>query len=107
ELEKEHKAALDAQKARALLEPLRVRLIPVNYAIAGDVSDKIKDVLSERGVVTVDTRTNVLIVKDIAENLAKAEGMVRNLDTQTPQVLIESRIVEAAVNYSKEIGIQW
>jgi type IV pilus assembly protein PilQ len=55
----------------------------------------------------VDTRTNVLIVKDIPENLAKAEGMVRNLDTQTPQVLVESRIVEAAVNYSKEIGIQW
>jgi type IV pilus assembly protein PilQ len=107
ELEKERKEALDAQKARALLEPLRVRLIPVNYALAGDVSDKLKDILSDRGVVTVDGRTNVLIVKDIPENLAKAEGMVRNLDTQTPQVLVESRIVEAAVNYSKEIGIQW
>jgi type IV pilus assembly protein PilQ len=107
ELEKERKEALDAQKARALLEPLRVRLIPVNYALAGDVSDKLKDILSDRGVVTVDARTNVLIVKDIPENLAKAEGMVRNLDTQTPQVLVESRIVEAAVNYTKEIGIQW
>lgn len=107
ELEKERKEALDAQKARAQLEPLRVRLIPVNYALAGDVSDKIKDVLSERGVVTVDGRTNVLIVKDIAENLAKAEGMVRNLDTQTPQVLIESRIVEASTQYNREIGIQW
>ena len=107
ELEKERKDALEAQKARALLEPLRVRLIPVNYALAGDVSDKIKDVLSDRGVVTVDTRTNVLIIKDIAENLAKAEGMVRNLDTQTPQVLIESRIVEAATQFTREIGIQW
>jgi type IV pilus assembly protein PilQ len=107
ELEKERKDALEAQKARALLEPLRVRLIPVNYALAGDVSDKIKDVLSDRGAVTVDTRTNVLIVKDIAENLAKAEGMVRNLDTQTPQVLIESRIVEAATQFTREIGIQW
>ncbi len=107
ELEKERKEALDAQKARALLEPLRVRMIPVNYALAGEVSDKVKDILSERGVVTVDGRTNVLIVKDVPENLAKAEGMVRNLDTQTPQVLIESRIVEAAVNYTKEIGIQW
>ncbi len=107
ELEKERKEALEAQKARALLEPLRVRLIPVNYALAGDVSDKIKDVLSDRGVVTVDTRTNVLIIKDIAENLAKAEGMVRNLDTQTPQVLIESRIVEAATQFTREIGIQW
>jgi type IV pilus assembly protein PilQ len=107
ELEKERKEALDAQKARSLLEPLRVRLIPVNYALATEISDKVKDILSERGVVTVDGRTNVLIVKDVPENLAKAEGMVRNLDTQTPQVLIESRIVEAAVNYTKEIGIQW
>jgi type IV pilus assembly protein PilQ len=107
ELEKERKEALEAQKARALLEPLRVRLIPVNYALAGEVADKVKDILSERGVVTVDNRTNVLIVKDVPENLAKAEGMVRNLDTQTPQVLIESRIVEAAVNYAKDIGIQW
>jgi type IV pilus assembly protein PilQ len=107
ELEKERKEALEAQKARALLEPLRVRLIPVNYALAGDVSDKIKDVLSDRGVVTVDARTNVLIIKDIAENLAKAEGMVRNLDTQTPQVLIEARIVEAATQFTREIGIQW
>jgi type IV pilus assembly protein PilQ len=107
ELEKERKAAVDAKKAHDLLEPLRVRLIPVNYALAGEVSDKIKDVLSERGVVTVDSRTNVLIVKDVAENLAKAEGMVRNLDTQTPQVLIEARIVEASTQFNREVGIQW
>ncbi len=106
-LEKEQKEALDAQKARQQLAPLKVRLIPVNYALASDVADKIKDVLSDRGVVTVDQRTNVLIVKDVVENLAKAEGMVRNLDTQTPQVLIESRIVEAATTYSREMGIQW
>ncbi|HUB06040.1 MAG TPA: type IV pilus secretin PilQ, partial [Myxococcales bacterium] len=106
-LEKERKEALDALHARQQLEPLKVRLIPVNYALAGDVADKIKDVLSERGVVTVDQRTNVLIVKDMVENLAKAEGMVRNLDTQTPEVLIESRIVEAATNFTREIGIQW
>ncbi|MHB1845273.1 MAG: type IV pilus secretin PilQ [Deltaproteobacteria bacterium] len=106
-LEKEQKEALDAQKAQQQLAPLKVRLIPVNYALASDVADKIKDVLSDRGVVTVDQRTNVLIVKDVVENLAKAEGMVRNLDTQTPQVLIESRIVEAATTFSREIGIQW
>jgi type IV pilus assembly protein PilQ len=98
-LEKERRAALDAQKSMQQLEPLRIRLIPVNYALAGEVSD--------RGVVTVDTRTNVLIVKDVAENLTKAEGMVRNLDTQTPQVLIESRIVEAATTFTRELGIQW
>ena len=107
ELDKERKEALDALHAEQQLEPLKVRLIPVNYALAGDVADKIKDVLSDRGVVTVDQRTNVLIVKDVVENLAKAEGMVRNLDTQTPEVLIESRIVEAATTFARQLGIQW
>ncbi len=106
-LDKERKEALDALHAKEQLEPLKVRLIPVNYALAGDVADKIKDVLSDRGVVTVDQRTNVLIVKDVVENLAKAEGMVRNLDTQTPEVLIESRIVEAATTFARQLGIQW
>ena len=53
--------------------------------------------LTDRGTVTIDERTNVLIVKDTQEALARAEGLVRNLDTETPGVLIESRIVEAAV----------
>ena len=70
-LEKERRAALEAQKSMQQLEPLRIRLIPVNYALASEVSDKIKDVLSDRGVVTVDARTNVLIVKDVSENLTK------------------------------------
>jgi type IV pilus assembly protein PilQ len=57
--------------------------------------------------VNVDVRTNVLVVEDIAEVLLKAERLVRTLDTQTPQVLIESRIVEARSNFSRELGIQW
>ena len=66
-----------------------------------------KDVLSERGTVTTDERTNVLIVKDIQEALVRAEGLVRNLDTETPQVLIESRIVEATSNFTQALGVQW
>ena len=57
--------------------------------------------------MTVDKRTNVLIVKDVLENLIKAEGLVRTLDTETPQVLIEARIVEANTQYLREVGIQW
>jgi type IV pilus assembly protein PilQ len=55
----------------------------------------------------VDTRTNTLIVKDVQDSLIRAEGIVRNLDTQTPEVLIESRIVEASTNFSRSAGIQW
>ena len=65
------------------------------------------DALTERGTVSVDSRTNTLIVKDVQEALLRAEGIVRNLDTQTPEVLIEARIVEAATSFSRSAGIQW
>jgi type IV pilus assembly protein PilQ len=57
--------------------------------------------------MSVDTRTNVIIVKDTVAALARAEGLVRRLDTQTPQVLIEARIVEATTTFNREFGIQW
>ncbi|HEU4383076.1 MAG TPA: type IV pilus secretin PilQ, partial [Anaeromyxobacteraceae bacterium] len=107
DIAKEQEARAAAAKARAPLVPLKVRLIPVNFASAQDVVKQVKDVLSERGTVSVDERTNVLIVKDVQEALARAEGLVRNLDTETPQVLIESRIIEAASNFNQAIGVQW
>jgi type IV pilus assembly protein PilQ len=104
---KEQEAAAKAAKAREPLIPLKVRIIPVNFARAGEVAGRIKDVLSERGSVSTDERTNVLIVKDVQEALIRAEGLVRNLDTPIPQVLIESRIVEASSSFNKAIGVQW
>ncbi|HWE24640.1 MAG TPA: type IV pilus secretin PilQ, partial [Myxococcales bacterium] len=106
-LRAEQKEAADAAKNSLALQPLRVRLIPVNYADAGALVEKLKDTLTERGTVSVDKRTNTLIVKDVQEALLRAEGIVRNLDTQTPEVLIESRIVEAATSFSRQVGIQW
>ena len=106
-LRQEQKDAADAAKIKQTYEPLKVRLIPVNNATAATLVDKIKDSLTERGTVSVDQRTNTLIVKDVQDSLLRAEGIVRNLDTQTPEVLIESRIVEASVNFTREAGIQW
>lgn len=106
-LEDERRQAAEKAKMQVQLEPLKVRIIPINYATASGLADRVKDVLSDRGKLSVDARTNVIIVKDIAEAIARAEGLVRRLDTQTPQVLIESRIVEASVNFSREFGIQW
>ena len=79
----------------------------MNFARASEVAPRVKDVLSERGTVTTDDRTNVLIVKDVQEALSRAEGLVRNLDTEIPQVRIESRIVEASANVNKALGVQW
>jgi type IV pilus assembly protein PilQ len=107
DIAKEQEARAAAAKARIPLIPLKVRLIPVNFARASEVSARVKDVLTERGTVSTDERTNVLIVKDTEEALARAEGLVRNLDTEVPQVRIESRIVEASSNFSKQIGVQW
>ncbi|XXF76625.1 type IV pilus secretin PilQ [Myxococcaceae bacterium GXIMD 01537] len=106
-LEEEARLRQERKKALQQQEDLLVNLIPVNYAVASEMSARVKDVLSDRGSVTVDTRTNVLIVKDIRANIEKARALVRNLDTQTPQVLIESRIVEANTTFTRSLGVQW
>jgi len=106
-LKQEEDADLARKKAMAKLEDLVVEIIPVNYADAADMSSKIKDTLSERGNVTVDSRTNVLIVKDIDKKVKQAGELVKLLDRAAPQVLIEARIVEIDTNYSRDLGVQW
>ncbi|MEM9187840.1 MAG: type IV pilus secretin PilQ [Myxococcota bacterium] len=106
-LEKEREAAIARQKQIKTLAPLETRLVPVSYATAEDLQPRVAELLSERGTVSVDERTNVLIVRDILENLDDVEELVRTLDTQTPQVLVEARIVEATSQYSRDVGIQW
>jgi type IV pilus assembly protein PilQ len=104
---KEQQARAEAEKARQPLVPLKVRLIPVNFADADEMKERVQSVLTDRGSVVVDNRTNVLIVKDVAEALVRVEGLIRNLDTEVPQVLIESRIVEASSNFNRAFGVQW
>ncbi len=106
-LESEAKARKERKKAQDESVPLSVTLIPVNYATAGEMASRVKEVLSARGNVTTDTRTNTLIVRDIPENIGKVRSLVSSLDLQTPQVLIESRIVEASTSFRREVGIQW
>ncbi|NMO21795.1 type IV pilus secretin PilQ [Pyxidicoccus fallax] len=106
-LEEEARLRSERKKSQQQQEELLVNLIPVNYAVAADMSARVKDVLSDRGSVTVDQRTNVLIVKDVRANTEKARALVRSLDTQTPQVLIESRIVEANTTFTRQLGVQW
>ena len=106
-LEKEASQRAARKLALQKQEDMVVQLIPVNYAKAEDLRERVKDILSERGNVTVDSRTNVLIIRDISSSIGKARSLVQNLDTQTPQVLIESRIVEANTTFSRQIGVQW
>jgi type IV pilus assembly protein PilQ len=106
-LQKERELRLAAAKQEYELTPLETRLIPVSYAQADEIQARAKDLLSPRGSIAVDERTNILIARDISGNLNNIEELVHSLDTQTPQVLVEARIVEATSRYLRDVGIQW
>ena len=106
-MQREKEEELAKKNAQKKLEPVKVRLVPVNYAMADKLVPQIKELLTDRGTVSYDQRTNVLIVKDVEEILDKSEQLVDYLDTQTPQVLIEARIVEATSTAALGLGIEW
>jgi len=109
-LRAEDKARLDAkkdvEKLKASLEGV-IETIPVNYSKASDLKDKITDLLSEGGKVQVDDRTNTIIIRDLRKNVDDVKALVAKLDTATPQVLIEARIVEVDTSFTRELGVQW
>lgn len=98
------RTVLEAQK---MLLPLRTQLFPISYAKANELTPQVKGILSQRGRVQADRRTNVLVVTDIEENLRKVKSLVTKLDTQTPQVLIEAKVVEATEGFDRTIGVDW
>ncbi|MFH1016758.1 MAG: type IV pilus secretin PilQ [Pseudomonadota bacterium] len=106
-LRAEKELAAAAARAAQAAKPLDVLFKPVSYATAADMMKQVRTVLTDRGTVDIDSRTNTLIIKDIRENLEKAKHLVEILDTQTPQVSIESRIVEANTTYTRSFGIIW
>jgi len=106
-LKKEMQEKIASKKVVEKLEARITDYIPVNYTTAKDLVPKIKPLLSSRGTVTIDERTNTIIIKDIPKKVDEAKSMVKRLDTPTPEVLIESRIVEAAKEFTREVGIKW
>jgi type IV pilus assembly protein PilQ len=106
-LAKEADEELRTKEAKKKAEDLVTRLIPINYSTAGAISATIKKSLSARGDVVVDDRTNTLIVKDIQRNLDEVVELVKRLDKPTAQIMIEARIVEASLNFSRSLGVQW
>jgi type IV pilus assembly protein PilQ len=98
---------LEAVRAKEKLEDLVMELVTVNYATAKEIIPQVKTVLSERGDVKVDERTNILIIKDIPRHVMGAKSLIKSLDTKTPQVLIEARILEANMTFQRELGVTW
>jgi type IV pilus assembly protein PilQ len=106
-LKKEIQAELEAKRAKEKLEDMVLELIPINYASGKEILPQVKSVLSERGDVKIDERTNTLIIKDISKTIPAVKNLVKTLDTKTPQVLIEARIVEANLAFQRDLGISW
>ena len=108
---------LQAQLDRRILEPLQTVIIPVSYASAEDLRTLIVDstsnveseygLLSERGSVTVDARTNSLLVTDTADKIIEIRELVAELDYAVRQVQIESRIVIAQSDFAHELGVRF
>jgi type IV pilus assembly protein PilQ len=108
QLKKEREAQRAADEAQRQVEPLEVKYLKINYAKADEkMVKKVQEVLSDRGSATWDERTNTIVVRDIASGVGNASELIGHFDTQTPQVLIESNIVEAQKNFLRDLGIQW
>jgi len=111
--EKMRQARIEEEKktreAERSLEPLVTEYVSVNYSKASsEILPHVKKVLTEkRGTVTVDERNNQLIITDTAEVVEKIKEIVARIDTVTPQVIIEAKIVEVSSNFSNDIGIDW
>ncbi len=106
-------ADLEAKRAISELEPLYSEFIQVNYAKASDLADLIAagggdggTLLSSRGSISTDDRTNTLLIRDTAERLQSIRRMVRTLDIPIKQVLIEARIVVVNDDTSRDLGIR-
>ncbi|UCD11423.1 MAG: AMIN domain-containing protein, partial [Nitrospinaceae bacterium] len=134
-LAKEEKDEVEANKRKQqealtarLAEPLLTEVVQINYANIDDLAKNLNALLNSqniggmgmgggggaggrgqfrRGLITVDKRTNKLILTDIRENIDDMLGLIRILDIQTPQVMIEARIVEVNKEFSELLGVQW
>ncbi len=132
ELAEQEARELEAQEAVQSYAPLRTEYIRLSYAKAQDVLTLISQgsgssgssgiggtnglanrgndnntLLSDRGTVTIDERTNTLIVKDVANSIENIHTLIGKIDIPVRQVMIEARIVSATDSFSKEIGVRW
>jgi type IV pilus secretin PilQ/predicted competence protein len=106
-LKAEEEVRLQERRNKEKLEDLEVKLLPVNYASVKDIEGLVKRLLSARGTVNLDVRTNTLIIKDISSVIDESTALIAAIDTQTPQVMIEAKIVEANLSFSRELGSIW
>lgn len=106
-LQRAREAAEQALESMRKLAPLRTEYIQVNYSTAAEFEGRAKAMLSVRGAVSSDPRTNILIVTDTEESLSRIVSYVKKLDRAERQVMIEARIVYATDEFQRTLGVQW
>jgi type IV pilus assembly protein PilQ len=104
-LEKGREAEKRAKMAAKALEPLVTEYLPVDFAKADEIKGHI--VLSDRGKLSVDARTNTIIIKDIAEVIREAKKIAKQFDTPVKQIMIEARLVDATDTFTRDLGVRW
>jgi type IV pilus secretin PilQ/predicted competence protein len=95
------------KESKELSGPVLVKTITLSYSKAKDISSLLKSKVSTRGEIVIDDRTNTLIISEVKEKLDLIEKLIAVLDTPTPQVSIEARIIEATSTFIRNLGIQW
>jgi len=95
-----------ARKKEELL-PLETRVLRINFANAEELREPLRKMLSQRGSIEVEPRTNTVLVTDIAKNVEKIATLVFELDTRTPQVEINAKLVDVDASISRDMGIDW
>ncbi|MHB8481712.1 MAG: type IV pilus secretin PilQ, partial [Nitrospiria bacterium] len=98
---------LKAKDSQIKTADLVTQVIHVNYAKANELMDPLKKNMSTRGEITTDVRTNSLIVKDVEKNVNQVADLIKTLDSPTPQVMIEARIIQVSPTYTRSLGVQW
>ena len=96
-----------AQAEAAEGEPLDTRAIVLNFSKAEDIKAAMEKLVSVRGKISLESRTNTLIITDIKSNLMTIEEIIKRLDKMTPQVMIEARIIETTLGKAEKLGIDW
>ncbi|MBB5193172.1 type IV pilus assembly protein PilQ [Silvimonas terrae] len=107
ELADKEKQQFEVQKATDDLEPTRTESFQLKYQKGDDIKKMLTDgqqMLSKRGSVVVDQRTNTLFISDVSSKLEQIRGIINKVDIPVRQVLIEARIVEASDTFSRELG---
>jgi type IV pilus assembly protein PilQ len=93
--------------AEARDNDMETRVFSLGNASSQDILPIVEKVKSEKARISIDSRMNALVVRDLSLNIDQMARLLKNLDVRIPQVLIEAKIVEVSSNYARELGVQW